>query len=543
MLLEIFISLFVFIYKALASVGPFILLLGVLVFIHELGHFLAALYCNVKVEVFSLGFGPKILKYRKGETLYAISLFPLGGYVKMFGDNPMVEIPPSQQHRGFLYKRVPQKLLIAFGGPFMNLIFTLLAFFFLGLIGVPSLEPKVGDIKEGTMAYNSGLRSGDVILSINEQKISYWKDVDRFVSESSNKEISLQVSTENNKVKTFKINTELKESKNPFTTKKTIGFVEGLTPLSRAAQVGIVFNSPSYKAGLRTFDEIKKINGKEVRHWRDLKTLLKKEQFPLSVMAKRGDEELQMNIKSFNSLKNLGIESTFLYISKIGKGTPADKAGLQEGDRLLSIDGKELKTWEEVLMVIQSFSGKGFLIEFLRAGKKQKVSVIPKTMYIEGQLKERFMVGIVSGGVEIPPPEILDKKTILGSVGYAGVQTWHWLSVISIGLYRLVQGKISARTLGGPLTIGRVAHNSFQTGLASFIFIMALISLNLFFLNLLPIPMLDGGHILFFSIEGIMGRPLDIKKLVMAQQMGFFVLILFFSFTFLNDIFNWLNAW
>ncbi len=543
MLLEIFASFFIFLQKGLYSVGPFILLLGVLIFIHELGHFLAARYCNVKVEVFSLGFGPKLLKYRKGETLYTISLFPLGGYVKMFGDDPMKKIPSSQQHRGFLYKKVPQKLLIAFGGPFMNLIFTLLAFVFLGLIGVSSLEPKLGDIKKNTAAHKIGLRSGDTILSVNEQKISYWQEISRFITENPNKKISLKISTENNKIKTYKMNTKSIDNKNIFTTRKKIGFIEGLTPFSKASQVGVIFNSPAYKAGLRTFDKITKINGKEIRYWRDLNKIIKIKQDRLSITVKRQDKELRMNLKSLGSLSQLGIESPFLYISKIGKGTPADKAGLQKGDRLFSIDGKTLKTWEEVLATIQSFSGKSFLIEFLREGKKQKVSVAPKSMYMEGQLKEKFMVGIVSGGTEIPPNEILKKETILGSFVYSGVQTWHWLSVMSIGLYRLVQGKISARTLGGPVTIGRVAHKSFQTGFSTFIFIMALISLNLFFLNLLPIPMLDGGHILFFSIEGIMGRSLDIKKLVVAQQMGFFFLIFFFAFTFFNDIYNWLNAW
>ncbi len=543
MLLEIFTSLFVLPYKILSSVGPFILLLGVLVFIHELGHFLAARYCNVKVEVFSLGFGPKIFKYRKGETLYAISLFPLGGYVKMFGDNPAEEVPLSQQPRGFLYKNVPQKLLIAFGGPLMNLIFTLFAFFLLGFIGVPSLKPKMGDIKKNTLAYVSGLRSGDTILSINEKPISYWEDVDRFIKKNPNRKISLEVSNKNNKIKKHTVNVGLKNNENIFTTKKTIGFIEGLTPLSRASQVGIVFNSPSYKSGLRTFDKITNINGEEVRYWRDLKRIVRKEQSNLFVTIKRQDKDLQMNLKGLGSLKNLGIENAFLYISKIGKGTPADKAGLKKGDRLFSIDGKEIKNWREVLETIQSFSGKKFLVEFFREGKKQQVSIAPKTMYVEGHLKEKFMLGIASGGVEALPPEILKQETLLGSVVYSGVQTWHWLSVISIGLYRLIQGRVSARTLGGPVTIGRVAHSSFQNGFISFIFIMALISLNLFFLNLLPIPMLDGGHILFFTIEGILGRPLDIKKLMVAQQMGVFVLIFFFAFTFFNDIYNWLNAW
>lgn len=129
MFMELFFSFFELIQKILFAIAPFTLLLGGLIFIHELGHFLVARYFGVKVEVFSLGFGPKILKYKKGDTLYCLSLLPLGGYVKMFGSNPLEVISEQEKTKAFLYKPVPQKWLIAFAGPFMNLIFTLFAFF------------------------------------------------------------------------------------------------------------------------------------------------------------------------------------------------------------------------------------------------------------------------------------------------------------------------------------------------------------------------------------------------------------------------------
>ena len=155
----------------LSSLGPFLLLLAVLIFIHELGHFLVARWCGVQVEVFSLGFGPKIFKYKKGDTIYCISAFPFGGYVKMFGDNPLKPVSKEEQHKGFLYKKVPQKLAIAFGGPVMNLLFTFGAFWFLAVYGLPAFSPILGDVPENSPAWQDGLRPGDTIKAIEGKRL------------------------------------------------------------------------------------------------------------------------------------------------------------------------------------------------------------------------------------------------------------------------------------------------------------------------------------------------------------------------------------
>lgn len=531
-----------FLYKGILSLGPFILLLGILILVHEWGHFIAARWCGVTVEVFSLGFGPKILSYRKGETLYCISLFPLGGYVKMFGDNPTVTIPDKDKSRGFLSQKVPQKLLIAFGGPLMNLIFTFVAFVALGFIGMPSLPPIVGDIAKNTVAYEQGFRSGDKILSVNGEKLFYWKDVKQKIQNHENQQISVQVESTNQKIKTHSIQVASQKNPDIFTLKKTVGFVKGLTVFSQGTKIGVQKDSLAYKAGLRTFDEIQKIQGKPVRYWRHLEKALNPN-YPLLLTIKRENQETQVILPQGGLLSDLGIRSPYLYISAVGSGTPAQKAGLKKGDRLVAIEGDFLKDWKGLLKKVENFKNKSFSLDYEREGAVYTVSLTPKTMYVEGHLKEKQMIGISSGGLEVLPEETIKKETFLGSLTYATSQTWQWLGKISIGLLRLVQGELSIRTLGGPVVIGRVAHSSFQSGWISFLFIMAIISLNLFFINLLPIPVLDGGHILFFTLEGLMGKPLDLKKLLIAQQFGLFFLMFFFLFTFLNDIYNWLNAW
>ncbi|MCZ0932128.1 MAG: site-2 protease family protein, partial [Oligoflexia bacterium] len=219
------------------------------------------------------------------------------------------------------------------------------------------------------------------------------------------------------------------------------------------------------------------------------------------------------------------------------------QARLIKGDRLISIQDQKINSWEQVLDQVKNSSGAELKIQYQRKGEVKTVFISPKPLFVEGNVKKRYMLGIVSGGQTVWPPEVLRKRNFLESFSYSVYETGKWLAVISVGLARLIQGEISVRTLGGPVTIGRMAHSSFHHGLLSFLFLMALISLNLFFLNLLPIPLLDGGYILFFTLEGILGRAISVKKLVLAQQVGLVFILSFMGLAFFNDIYNLLKAW
>ena len=512
--METLISFFHLFQKAFFSTGPFFLLLGILIFIHELGHFIVARYFGVKVKVFSLGFGPKILKYKKGDTLYCLSLLPLGGYVKMSGDNPLEDIPNSEKAKGFLYQKVYKKWLIAFGGPFMNLIFSVLIFLILALVGLPSYSPQLGDVQFDSKAYTSGFRSGDKILSVNGKAVFYYEELNEIIKNTTEENLTFTVQSKNNEVKTLSATTSLIKNPNPLEWKKFIRTVEGLSLLSTGLRVGIMYNSPAYKAGLRTFDEITKVNGKDFRYWRDVKFFIENTtDNSLSLSIKRESEAKDFVIKkSLASLALLGIEPAYLYIDRIGPNTPAHQVSLLRGDKLISIDGKSIKSWKQVLDTISSYSGKPFSIVYQRKDQQKIVLLSPKSLFVEGNTKKRFMLGIVSGGLNVFPEPTIKKQSSFQAFVYSGQETWKWLGFITTGLVRLVQGEISLRTMGGPITIGRVAHSSFHQGLQDFLFIMAFISLNLFFLNLLPIPALDGGYLLFFTIEGILGRSLSVKK-------------------------------
>ena len=712
-----FFSLFSGLSALLSGVGPFFLLLGILIFIHEAGHFLVARWCGVRVEVFSLGFGPKLLKYKKGDTVYCLSAFPLGGYVKMFGDNPLAPPPEEERHLGFLFKKVPQKLAIAFAGPLMNLLFAFFALQFLFFSGVSSFAPILGDAPENSLVYKKGLRSGDKLTLLNGRPAPDGPEIEKLIRKSAGRKISMEALSPSGESKRLIFTPEEKANENLLYPAKTIGRIEGFTFASKGTRIGISsWDSPAFQAGLRTFDEIQSLQPqfvdkalvrrdaegafsasaedvaaekssaasfgaaapesalesvpetaskavsakavpragletapRAVRYWRELEPALasfvkqgassavftvlrpiassKKAAAGTAKNAENAEgakarleiavplNPSHSSLKKEKILEGLGLEKPDLYIHKVGRGTPAASAGLKRGDKITAAGGLELSGFKEFAQIVQGIQGKkpsqsvfsadseissdnasgketgggagsgsvsgsaggsaggsavaggaegarlspqkaltpdpagagpqgpALRLSVMRDGGALSVSVQPKKMLSEGAAKERIMVGVVSASHIVFPQKILRRFGFWASGLEAGAQTLFLLKSITISLGRLIKGSVSVRHLAGPVGIGRAAHRSFQEGGRSFIFMMALISLSLFYMNLLPVPLLDGGHILFFAVEGILGRPLSVKKLILAQRAGLAAVLSFFALAFVNDIYNWLTAW
>lgn len=351
------------------TVVSFIVCLGILIFVHELGHFLFAKLFKVRVLKFSLGFGPKIFSKTVGDTEYQLSALPLGGYVKMFGENPdeQEEAGTSDKNASFAHKTVWQRFLIVFAGPLFNLLFTLVLFFFVFLfMGLPDSRDttKIGHVTPDSPAAIAGVQVDDIILTIDGQPTRQWMDVLNLVKDSKGEE--------------------------------------------------------------------------------------------LAFLLGRGDAEVQLLV------------------------TPG----------------------------------------------KQPV----KNIFGE-EVEERFMVGIVKA------EELFYSPTgLVGAFNAACAQTWMYISLTVLGFVKLIQQVVPVSELGGPILIAQIAGKQMQAGWVNFVFFMGLLSVNLGILNLLPIPVLDGGHLMFLSVEAVRRKPMSEKVQIFAQQVGIAFLGLAMIFVFYNDL-------
>lgn len=552
---------------------PMTVLLGVLIFIHELGHFLVAKYFNVKVETFSLGFGPKIFRFQWGETTYCLSAIPFGGYVKMYGDEIGGDVPEDLKDRSFLDKPIPQRIAIALAGPIMNLALTFVLFFILALVGESAVAPQLGDIAENTKAHQAGFRSGDTVVSINGQSIERWEHIDDIISKSPNKELSFVLSRENSE-QTVLITPAPGTSDNPLKIGETVGTIDGFGFLSESSLIGVSSpTSSAGKLGLKTGDQIQSVNGKKISTFRDLQTAilaadLESPTIQLNVMRyditkpQEKPEELKFSwdlsehkghihlnelgwdlskLGDKTALSDLGIEAPEVFIGFVREESPAFTAGLKVGDQIRQINATPIKSFDDIIKTVSAYTETDGPLNILvrRSGEDLSISVQPQMTELPtaaGNTEKRFTVGI--SPFRAPHVENITWSSdgLFSGGVWAAEKTWFWTAATFKSFALLLTGEVSPKNLGGFIAIGQMAQKSWSVGLDAFLRIMAIISLNLFILNLLPVPVLDGGHILLFSIEAIQGKPLSLKRLALVQQLGLFLLLFLMGFTLINDI-------
>jgi regulator of sigma E protease len=336
--------------------------LGILIVVHELGHFLAAKRANVGVITFSIGFGPKLLRRKIGETEYVLSAFPLGGYVKMVGEDPAEEVPGADLERSFSRQPLGKRFTIVAAGPVFNLLLAAVVFIWIfAIYGTPVLTTRVGNVEADAPAAVAGIQKADRIVAVNGQPIGRWEDLSERIRESGGR--------------------------------------------------------------------------------------------PLTFRIERNGRELEVAVQ------------------------PVRK---ERGD-------------------------------------------------IYGEKTEVWAIGIAS---EV----VLERDNALMAVWHGLYKTGEYSAITLVALFKMITGDLSPRNLGGPILIAQVAGQQAQAGLASFFHFVAVLSVNLGVLNLLPIPVLDGGHLFFFTLERILGRPVELKHRERAQQVGVFILILVMIYAFYNDI-------
>ncbi|MFN7728862.1 MAG: RIP metalloprotease RseP [Bdellovibrio sp.] len=543
--------IFGYLQNGLSAFVPFVILLGLLIFVHELGHFAVAKWCGVRVETFSLGFGKKLLKYKKGDTTYALSLIPLGGYVKMFGDEVGADISNEQKKHSFLHKNVWQRIAIVLAGPLMNFFFAIFVLFIVALIGEDARKPSIGDVPVDSSAYQSGVRSGDNVLSVGGTPVRTWEEFQHQMNLRIGQvvELALQRYGSNEAIK-VQVSPQSRPNPNILSLDENIGEVQGLANNSYAAVVGVRAKTPSEKFGLRTGDRIVKVNGKEINYFREIEPMilplqgqsvsLEIERWP-SLGAKKSETILiDTLLPAFSSLEALGLEKSELYLSKVVEKSPAEKAGLLAGDRILTVDNVQAKSWETILENVKGYKGEGpVTFTVLRQGDVKSFEIIPELteqMNAHGGEDKRYTVGILPWiAMAMPPIEKIAADGV-GSALKRGYDRTIDITVMTVvSFLRLAQSKISPKSIGGVISIGQAASETFKTGLSQFLTMMAVISVNLFILNLLPIPVLDGGHLLFYTVEAIRGAPLSMRKMEIAQQVGLVLLMSLMVFALFND--------
>lgn len=548
-----------FLSQSFTNIAPFFILLGLLIFVHELGHFLVAVWCGVRVETFSLGFGKKILKWKPKDTTYCVSIIPLGGYVKMYGDDPTADIPVEERAYSFLHKKVWQRIAIVLAGPLMNLFFAIVLFMAIARIGEELPAPRLGDVVASTDAANAGFHTNDKILKINGQAVQSWLDVQNKIESSPNKALNFEVERTDKTTAQVTVTPKLGANDNILSAQREVGKIDGFTNESMSAVFGVKPNSPAAKLGFQSLDMVIAVNDQPVVSYSELQQkvqeLLKTATGDLSFKVRfvDADDKPENNrivkvpadmLKTDHALEALGTESAEMYILKVKPDSPAAQAGLAPKDRIVAINGQTIENWNDVLTKVKDFAPGSQPIHFVIArgtGEKQ-MDISPEMtdlMSPKGQEEKRFTIGVISGGFKVGPEPIQVQIKDPVKIAVHGIQqTVEWTDLMVMSLVRLAQGQVSAKNIGGVITIGRVASRSFEVGISAFLKTMAIISINLFLLNLLPVPVLDGGHLLFFSVEALRGTPISLKKLEIAQQVGLTLLIMLMAFAIFNDISN-----
>lgn len=437
--------------------------LGALIFIHELGHFLVAKAMGVGVERFSLGFGPRIFWFRRGETEYCVSIVPLGGYVKMMGEeahgedaiHPATAEPPTDPAKSFSTKPLWARALIVFAGPAMNFVLAAVIFSVVfTAVGVPVLEPTIGRVTADSSAAQAGLRPRDQVVAIGGKPIEHWGEIEEAVTRANGQPLALTIVRD--------------------------GVRQNVTVTPRKVPVRTPFNEPAEAWSIGARPYLPPVVG-EVR-----------------------------------------------------PGMPAAEAGLQPRDRIVALNGQPVETWDELAETISARAGETLTLRVERGGSQMDISVTPKVEVERDALGNETKVGRI--GIATATSQSFKRSDPVTAVAHGVARTWDVTAITVVSIWKLATGTIPASNIGGPLQISMVAGQQAQQGLVSYAFFVALISVNLAILNLLPVPMLDGGHLLFFAIEAVLGRPLSLRKREIAQHIGLALLLLLMVFALFNDL-------
>jgi len=535
----------------------FIIMVGVLVFVHELGHFAWAKVFGVRVLRFSLGFGPRVAGFRRGDTEYVVSALPLGGYVRMLGENPLDEVGPRDLDRSFARQSLLRRVVIVAAGPAMNLVFPLLLYFVVFLGDTHLTPPTIGMVFPGRPAHGE-LLPGDRIVEVDGEPIETFYALTRAIEDSPGRDLDFTFIRDGAE-HSVTLKPVRSRRQRPLERSDDVGRI-GIMPNHPAAVIGIASpTSPAAAARLRTFDVVVSAGGKPTERYIDLEAALHGNRgalVPLTYLrptpvpdALGGLVELDVYEARVAAVTpepgkgsgaaRAGIESANLYLSHVTAGSPEHRMGLLPGDRLLDLDGRRVQMWETFLEDLRIGRGVEHTLRWRRGGEETTGNLTlahEHGVTEHGQVYDRYAVGIRNWVPTRIDPRVDNPNPISYAVREAWRATWEVVELTIFSVVRLLQGRLTVKSIGGPLTIFEVAGDAAQQGALNYLTLMAFISINLGLINLFPIPLLDGGHMMFLLTEAVMRRPLSVRIRGYAHIAGFVFLVAIMFVAFKNDL-------
>jgi regulator of sigma E protease len=540
-----------------------VLLLGVLILVHELGHFMFAKLFDVKVLRFSLGFGPRLVGFTRGETEYRLSLIPLGGYVRLLGEDPSEPIPPIDRNRALAAKPLWQRYAIVIAGPVFNLLLPLLIYFVHYAGQRTLLPPTIGTVLPGLPAATAGLVPGDRVETIDGQHVRTWEELERAITDNAGKTLRFGIrrgtDAEERDVTPVQI-----QRAGTLRLQERVGWI-GVSPRFHLPEIGVLDpSSPAAQAGLKTFDFVTAVNGVPVATWAEFaKTIERAGASPLRLNYLRGGYsavpfahiELQqpgaavvIPVAVFDGTGRrhyeTGIVSAELFVYSVEPGSPADTIGIRRGDQIVALDGEPLPHWDLLRERLATGGDRAFKITWLSPGGVRHEATFRQDIRAEmdayRQEARHFVFGALNRlawKTEAPVP-------ITNRFGYAlshsFERTGQMIAAMAHGFVEIVRGRVPLTTLGGPIMIGYVAGVAAEQGFDQYLWLMAIISINLGMLNFLPVPILDGGLLVFFTLELFKRRPPSPRAREIASYVGLVIVATLMVFALRNDVVRYL---
>ncbi len=543
--------------------GAVLVLLGVLILVHELGHFLFARLFDVKVLRFSLGFGPKLFGFTHRETEYRLSLIPLGGYVRLLGEDPGEPIPPVDRPRALAAKPLWQRYMVVIAGPLFNLLLPLVIYFVHFAGQRTLLPPTIGTVLPGLAAASAGLLPGDKVETVNGRRVRYWEELEQLISNSAGKTLRFGIRRGPDAEERDVTPTEL-ERLGPLHVRERVGWI-GVSPRFHLPEIGVIDPaSPAAQAGLKTFDFITAVGGVPVGTWTEFANALEHVgAAPLRLNYLRGgfssvpfaDIEIQepgsatvipTAVADATGRRHYetGILSAELFVFSVEPGSPADQIGLRRGDQIETLDGAPLPHWDVLRERLADHPERTFRLGWRSTGGEHREASFRQEVRSEldayRQDEQHLIFGALSRLAWKTDPPVPITNRFGYAVGHAFERTGQIIFAMTYGFGQIVRGRVPLTTLGGPIMIGYAAGVAAEQGFDQYLWLMALISINLALLNFLPVPILDGGLLVFFTLELFKRRPPSPRAREIATYVGLVVVVILMIFAMRNDVVRYL---